>query len=122
MPLGETAAVRIVGYGTHFGGFIDAVGPAGEENVNDGERIGGRVSLLWQPTPELKITPRIVYQVVEANGSTARNITSSSTISSPRRRRPDREAQAVSELPREIPRQDVPGRPRSRAMISVQPS
>jgi iron complex outermembrane receptor protein len=67
-PLGPTAALRVVGYGTHFGGFIDSVGPYKKDNVNDGSRVGGRVSLLFQPTPELKITPRVVYQKVEANG------------------------------------------------------
>ena len=67
-PLGATAAVRAVGYGTHFGGFIDALGPAGGKNVNDGSRVGGRLSVLWEPTPQLKITPRVVYQEAEANG------------------------------------------------------
>ncbi len=64
LPLGDTAAMRVVGYGTHFGGFIDSVGPFDKKNVNSGSRIGGRASLLWQPTPELKITPRIVYQKI----------------------------------------------------------
>lgn len=68
VPLGSTAAIRAVGYGTHFGGFIDARGPAGGKHVNDGSRVGGRLSILWQPVPELKITPRIVYQKAEANG------------------------------------------------------
>src|SRR3712207_5661662 len=27
VPLGSTAAIRVVGYGTKFGGFIDSVGP-----------------------------------------------------------------------------------------------
>jgi len=67
-PLGETAAVRIVGYGQEFAGFIDAVGPAGGKNVNDGSRAGGRVSLLWQPTAELSLTPRVVFQKVRASG------------------------------------------------------
>ena len=68
LPLGNTAAIRLVGYGTHFGGFIDSVGPYDKDNVNSGSRIGGRASILWQPTPELKITPRIVYQQVRAGG------------------------------------------------------
>jgi iron complex outermembrane receptor protein len=68
VPLGPTAAARAVAYGTHFGGFIDALGPAGGKNVNDGSRIGGRFSVLWEPVPELKITPRIVYQEAKANG------------------------------------------------------
>jgi iron complex outermembrane receptor protein len=62
LPVGETLAVRAVGYFTKYGGFIDAVGPAAGKDVNDGKRVGGRLSLLWQPIAELKITPRIVYQ------------------------------------------------------------
>ena len=68
LPLGPTAAVRVVGYGTHYAGFVDAVGPAAGKNINDGSRVGGRVSVLFQPTPELKITPRVLYQKVQANG------------------------------------------------------
>ena len=68
IPIAPTAAVRAVVYETHFGGFIDAVGPAGGKNVNDGNRFGTRVSVLWQPTPEIKITPRLVFQRAVANG------------------------------------------------------
>lgn len=68
IPLGPTAAIRAVGYGTHYAGFIDAVGPAAGKNINDGRRIGGRIALLWEPTSNIKITPRIVYQDVRANG------------------------------------------------------
>jgi iron complex outermembrane receptor protein len=68
IPFADTAALRIVGYQTHFGGFIDAVGPAAGDNVNDGNRFGTRVAILWQPTPEIKVTPRLVFQRAEANG------------------------------------------------------
>lgn len=68
LPLGPTAALRVVAYGTRFGGFIDSVGPYSKKNVNDGSRIGTRVSLLFQPIPELKITPRFVYQEAKADG------------------------------------------------------
>ena len=68
LPLGETAAVRAVAYATGYGGFVDALGPAGGKDVNGGSRVGGRLSLLWQPVEELKITPRVVYQKVEADG------------------------------------------------------
>ena len=33
VPLGPTAAVRVVGYGEHFGGFVDSVGPYHKKNV-----------------------------------------------------------------------------------------
>ncbi len=68
IPLGPTLAARVVGYGTKYAGFVDAIGPAGGKNVNDGSRVGTRVSLLFQPDPDVKITPRVVYQQVRANG------------------------------------------------------
>jgi outer membrane receptor protein involved in Fe transport len=68
VPLGSTAAVRIVGYGQKYGGFIDAKGPGGGKNVNDGSRAGGRVALLWEPSANVSITPRVTYQKVKANG------------------------------------------------------
>ena len=68
IPFAPTAALRVVGYQTHFGGFIDAIGPFHKKNVNSGDRAGTRVSLLWQPAPDIKITPRLVYQVATAGG------------------------------------------------------
>ncbi len=68
LPIGETMAVRAVAYDTRYAGFVDARGPAGGKNVNHGSRIGGRVALLWEPTPDIKITPRVVYQEVRAEG------------------------------------------------------
>ena len=68
LPFAPTAALRVVGYQTHFGGFIDSVGPFHKKNVNSGNRAGTRISLLWQPAPQIKITPRLVYQVATANG------------------------------------------------------
>ena len=67
-PLGSTAAIRIVGYGTRYAGFIDAIGPAAGENINDGSRIGGRISLLFQPSDNFSITPRVIYQQIRADG------------------------------------------------------
>ena len=60
LPLAPTAAVRVVGYGTHFGGFIDSRRPVRQRRTSTtATAIGGRVVVLFQPTPELKITPRI---------------------------------------------------------------
>src|SRR5205085_10259695 len=64
VPMGEAAAMRVVGYATHFGGWIDALGPGGGKDVNSGERTGGRLSFTFQPTRDLTITPRVVYQKV----------------------------------------------------------
>ena len=69
-PLGDNAAVRMVGYGTRYGGFIDALRATGEtdQNVNDGGRFGSRMSILWKPTENVTITPRLVYQSIDMNG------------------------------------------------------
>ena len=69
-PLGDNAAVRVVGYGTRYGGFIDALRGTGEidDNINDGGRFGSRVSLLWKPTENVTITPRLVYQNIDMDG------------------------------------------------------
>ncbi len=70
VPLGEDAAVRLVAYGTRYGGFIDAQKEGGvlDEDVNDGTRHGGRISLLWEPTESLSITPRVIYQNIDLGG------------------------------------------------------
>ena len=70
VPLGEDAAVRLVAYGTRYGGFIDAHKEGGsvDEDVNDGTRHGGRISLLWEPTENLSITPRVLYQNIDLGG------------------------------------------------------
>lgn len=68
LPLGENAAVRAVGYFTRYGGFINAIGPAGGEDVNSGERYGGRIALTFAPSDTFSITPRIFYQKITADG------------------------------------------------------
>lgn len=70
LPLSEKLAVRAVGYWTRYGGFVDALREGGgrDEDVNSGERYGGRVALLIRPSENVSITPRVVYQEITANG------------------------------------------------------
>src|SRR5450631_4433238 len=70
LPMGDTAAARIVVYEHHLPGFIDAIQPNGsiKKDVNDGDRTGVRLSMLWKPTEQLSITPRFVYQNLTTNG------------------------------------------------------
>jgi outer membrane receptor protein involved in Fe transport len=70
VPLGDKAAFRAVGYYTQYGGFIDARREGGgvTEDINDGKRYGGRIALLFQPTEDISITPRIIYQKIETDG------------------------------------------------------
>lgn len=63
------AAIRAVGYYTQFGGFIDALSDDGlQQDVNSGERYGGRIALTLKPTDDITITPRIIYQEINTNG------------------------------------------------------
>lgn len=66
----DRMALRVVGYFEKLPGFIDAIQPGGEldDDVNDGERFGGRIALSFEPFPGLTVTPRAVYQEVEADG------------------------------------------------------
>lgn len=69
IPLGDKAALRIVGYGTEYAGFIDAITDAGRvEDVNDGSRRGVRAALRLEPARTVSITPRFIYQEIEADG------------------------------------------------------
>lgn len=64
------AALRVVAYYTQYAGYIDALGEGGSINsdINDGERIGGRIALTWQPNDRVTITPRIIYQDISTDG------------------------------------------------------
>jgi iron complex outermembrane receptor protein len=66
--MGDVAAMRLVAYYTRFPGWIEALGPGGGKDVNEGERTGGRLSFTIQPNRDLTITPRLVYQKVTADG------------------------------------------------------
>ena len=70
LPVGETTALRLVGYYNELAGFIDSYYPGRSvrEDVNSGEKYGARVSMLFQPSDTLSITPRIVYQKLETDG------------------------------------------------------
>jgi iron complex outermembrane receptor protein len=70
LPIGETAAMRVVGYYNELPGFIDSVYPGRDtrEDVNGGSRLGGRVAFRFEPNENFAITPRIVYQKLETDG------------------------------------------------------
>jgi iron complex outermembrane receptor protein len=70
MPMGSTAALRVVGYYSDIPGFIDAVQPGGSVNkdVNGGTRTGVRVAARFEPNENLAITPRVIYQEIDMDG------------------------------------------------------
>lgn len=70
IPMTENSAMRIVAYYDKMPGWIDAWQPTGnlKKDVNDGKRSGARMTMRFEPTENLVITPRIVYQKVEVDG------------------------------------------------------
>src|SRR5688572_4916964 len=70
VPIGDQVAVRAVGYYTQYGGFIDALREGGgvDEDVNDGHRVGGRLAITLEPVAGVRLTPRVVYQEIRADG------------------------------------------------------
>ncbi len=70
IPLTDTIAMRAVGYHTEYAGYIDALGEDGrrDRDVNSGTRTGGRLAVKFQPTEDLSITPRVIYQELETDG------------------------------------------------------
>ncbi len=70
MAMSDRAALRVVGYYNELPGYIDAIRPGGavKKNVNDGTRQGGRVALRFEPTENIAITPRVIYQEIDVDG------------------------------------------------------
>ncbi len=68
LPLSDKMAVRVVAYGEHFGGFINAIGPAAGKNINDGYRWGFRTAVRIEPVEGMVITPRVIHQKIDVNG------------------------------------------------------
>ena len=84
IPLGDTAALRAVGYGTEYAGFIDAVGPAGGENVNDGSASAAAFRCCWSRRRSSRSRRASSIRKSRPTASTARKSTTSSPTSSRR--------------------------------------
>lgn len=77
IPLADgKAAIRAVGYHTEYAGFIDALQEGGgiDEDVNTGNRTGGRVALLFEPSENISITPRVIYQEISTDGNNRQEV------------------------------------------------
>lgn len=87
-PLGDTAALRVVGFYQRDAGYIDNVAgsrcflpqPGGfcvnnnafvEENYNDTETWGGRAALKVDLNDSWTVTPAVAYQEMKSHGSFA---------------------------------------------------
>ena len=61
LPIGRTAALRLVGYGIDEGGYIDDV-LRGKRDINRATIGGGRAALLLQPAPDWRVQLGAVIQ------------------------------------------------------------
>ena len=78
VPLGETVALRVVGFSARDAGFIDNVlgtslggsfdnAELVNDDVNDVEYVGGRAALRWFPNESWTVDGSVVYQQMDAN-------------------------------------------------------
>jgi outer membrane receptor protein involved in Fe transport len=69
VPLKEdVAALRVAAFHEHAGGFVDAVGPAAQKDVNSGDTNGGRVALLIEPSSKFHIKLSATAQDLKRDG------------------------------------------------------
>ena len=64
-PLGDRAAVRLVGWSQDTGGYIENVA-TGRRNVDRTRRQGVRAAVSWQALPDLTLTTAIVKQAINS--------------------------------------------------------
>jgi len=76
LPLSDTAALRLVGYDTHFPGFIDDPS-RGVEDINDVKRYGGRATFLWKPSQEFNVRLSAAYQHLSAGDTGSEDLVAS---------------------------------------------
>jgi len=69
-PMGEKSAMRVVAYRNELPGFIDSYYPGRpvHKDVNSGTQTGGRLAFRFEPTDNVVITPRLIYQQLITDG------------------------------------------------------
>ncbi|MDK1030261.1 MAG: TonB-dependent receptor [Anaerolineae bacterium] len=67
IPVSDSFAVRASGYYIEKGGYIDNVF-SGEENYNDEESFGGRLSALWNVTDSVSLDALVMFHELQADG------------------------------------------------------
>ncbi len=80
VPLGDNAAIRLVGFSAKDGGFIDNVlgtsprfgyktnAGAEESDFNQVDTSGGRIAARWLPNDNWTITAGVIYQKTDSDG------------------------------------------------------
>jgi iron complex outermembrane recepter protein len=78
LPLGDTAAIRVVGFSARDAGFIDNVLGTSlgggfdnsefvEKDINAVEYVGGRAAIRWFPNESWTVDGSVVHQQMDAN-------------------------------------------------------
>jgi outer membrane receptor protein involved in Fe transport len=67
VPLSDSFAIRALGFNLSNGGYIDNI-YTGEDDYNDEEIFGGRLSGLWNITDTFTAKATVMYQNAEADG------------------------------------------------------
>jgi iron complex outermembrane recepter protein len=85
LPLGESVAIRVVGFSARDAGFIDNVlgeslggtfdnADLVEEDINSFEYLGGRAALRWTPNEDWTVDAGVVYQQMDGNTYSEDNV------------------------------------------------
>lgn len=69
-PIGESAALRIVGGVSDLGGFIDQV-ELGQDNHNHAKKENARARLTWEPSDSFTVGLLGLYQSIDAGSANA---------------------------------------------------
>lgn len=72
LPLGNTVALRVVGYYRHEDGYVDNVG-TGVKNANTLVDWGGRAELLWKPSDRFDVKLLASYENSDPKDSSLSN-------------------------------------------------
>ena len=73
VPLSSSLALRATGYYRELPGFIDSIGTGGsdrEDDINDSESYGGRVSALYTPTDAFSLRLTAMLQNISTGAPT----------------------------------------------------
>jgi len=73
VPITDNLALRLVGFDSHDGGWIDDPG-RNLKNINGVTNYGGRASLLFRPSDKLSIRLNVLTQKIDAGNDTSEDI------------------------------------------------
>jgi len=73
VPVSDDFAVRLVGYDSHDGGWVDDPG-RGVKNTNGVTNYGGRVEVLYQPTDKLSVRLNLLSQKIDAGNNNVEDV------------------------------------------------